>query len=74
MAPGGMPGRSPLTTLARQQLASAKAASSARSASTVFGGHENIMRRPAANADEPPAGSVTGSVVGVDRRQARRTA
>jgi hypothetical protein len=32
------------------------------------------MRRPAANADEPPAGSVTGSVVGVGRRQARRTA
>jgi len=37
--------KSSLTALARQQLALAKAASSGRSASTVFGGHENIMRQ-----------------------------
>jgi DNA-binding MarR family transcriptional regulator/quercetin dioxygenase-like cupin family protein len=37
--------KSSLTALARQQLAIAKAASSGRSASTVFGGHENIMRQ-----------------------------
>jgi quercetin dioxygenase-like cupin family protein len=37
--------KSSLTALARQQLVVAKAASSGRSASTVFGGHENIMRQ-----------------------------
>jgi DNA-binding MarR family transcriptional regulator len=37
--------KSSLTALAREQLAIAKAASSGRSASTVFGGHENIMRQ-----------------------------
>jgi DNA-binding MarR family transcriptional regulator len=37
--------KSSLTALARQQLAIAASASSGRSASTVFGGHENILRQ-----------------------------
>ncbi len=37
--------KSPLTALARQQLAIAESASNGRSSSTVFGGHENIMRQ-----------------------------
>lgn len=37
--------KSSLTALARQQLAIATSASSGRSASTVFGGHENVMRQ-----------------------------
>lgn len=37
--------KSSLTALARQQLAIAKSASSGRSATTVFGGHENVMRQ-----------------------------
>jgi DNA-binding MarR family transcriptional regulator len=37
--------KSSLTALARQQLAIAKSASSGRSAATVFGGHENVMRQ-----------------------------
>lgn len=34
-----------LTALARQQLASARAASSGRSAHTVYGGHEHSLRQ-----------------------------
>ncbi len=34
-----------LTALARQQLAIAQSATSGRSASTVYGGHENILRQ-----------------------------
>lgn len=37
--------KSSLTALARDQLAIARSASSGRSASTVFGGHENVMRQ-----------------------------
>lgn len=37
--------KSSLTALARQQLALAKAASSGRSSSTVYGGHEFVMRQ-----------------------------
>lgn len=34
-----------LTALARQQLTIAQSATSGRSASTVYGGHENILRQ-----------------------------
>jgi quercetin dioxygenase-like cupin family protein len=34
-----------LTALAREQLASAKRASSGRSAHTVYGGHEHVLRQ-----------------------------
>lgn len=37
--------KSSLTALARQQLELARAASSGRSASTVFGGHEHALRQ-----------------------------
>ena len=37
--------KSSLTALARQQLELAKAASSGRSSSTVFGGHELMLRQ-----------------------------
>lgn len=37
--------KSSLTALARQQLKLARAASSGRSAQTVFGGHEHVLRQ-----------------------------
>ena len=37
--------KSSLTALARQQLELAKSASSGRSSSTVYGGHEHILRQ-----------------------------
>jgi quercetin dioxygenase-like cupin family protein len=38
-------GKSSLTALARQQLELAEAASSGRSAHTVYGGHEHVLRQ-----------------------------
>jgi quercetin dioxygenase-like cupin family protein len=40
-----MAGKASLTALARQQLESARQASSGRSAHTVFGGHEQVLRQ-----------------------------
>jgi quercetin dioxygenase-like cupin family protein len=37
--------RSSLTALAREQLELARASSSGRSASTVYGGHEHVLRQ-----------------------------
>ncbi len=37
--------KSSLTALARQQLAIARTASSGRSAQTVYGGHEHVLRQ-----------------------------
>ena len=37
--------KSSLTALSRHQLEQAKASSSGRSASTVFGGHEHVLRQ-----------------------------
>jgi len=37
--------KSSLTALARQQLELARAASSGRSAATVYGGHEHVLRQ-----------------------------
>jgi quercetin dioxygenase-like cupin family protein len=40
-----MAGKASLTALARQQLESARQACSGRSAHTVFGGHEQVLRQ-----------------------------
>ena len=40
-----MAGKTSLTALARQQLELARQASSGRSAHTVFGGHEHVLRQ-----------------------------